>query len=65
MKTLVVEVVDLHVRLTFGQILMHSEDYSTVGNARRAGKSLAAAIVGRPVVLRYELRGKPVVERVR
>lgn len=65
MKVLAVDVVGRHVRLSFGQILMHSEDYSTVGNARRAGRSLAAAISDRPVVLRYELRGRGVVEVIR
>jgi hypothetical protein len=55
-----VEVVDLHVRIKYGKILMHSEEYSTTANARRAARDLVKAINTRPMRLIYwDLRGVP------
>ncbi len=48
-----VEVVDRHVRVRFGQILMHSEEYADEFKARRAARGLITAINTRPMELVY------------
>ena len=53
MKYIEVEVVDKHVRLMYGQIYMHSEEYSTESNAKRAARNLVKAINTRPMRLVY------------
>lgn len=60
-----VVVVGQHIRLMFGQTLMHSEEYTTPAGARRAARNLVKAINERPMQLEYQLRGSWVVRKVR
>lgn len=60
-----VVVVRNHVRLFYGQIYMHSEEYASHAGAKRAAKGLVRAINASPMTLEYTHRGNWVVQTVR